>query len=261
MHLSGLPALQHLALGHNTISSIADAAFAHNQHLTSIDLQSNRLLTINLKVFNDIPLNLKSINFNGNVQLRFAVDQRFSTANLEEISCENCNVIDVGAFGALPHLKRLNLNGNKIVSIEREAFAGNGKLEAVYLERNRLERFDVDLVAPLKRLNTLCLAGNPLRQDAALEAVMEEKQLKVGCNEVVQDADDVDEVYFESDGGLITVGIHDDDIVFVRSKRYLDVLIGSYMFFVLIIEFVSLGLLIFYLVKYLKSLELDQELN
>jgi Leucine rich repeat len=260
-----MPALKHLTLGHNTIAFIDDAAFVQNQHLTSIDLQSNRLQTINLKVFNDIPLNLKSINFNNNIQLRFAADQHFNAANLEEISCENCNVVAIvagGTFGLLSNLKRLNLNRNKIVSIEAEAFTGNGKLEAVYLEQNRLEHFDVDLLAPLKCLRTLCLAGNPLRPDTALEVAMKQNQLGTGCSDVMtRSEDDVDEVHFESGGGMITVGIQDDEIVFVRSKRYLDMLIGCYMFFVMIIELASLGILIFYLVKYLKSLELDQELN
>jgi netrin-G1 ligand len=143
---AGLLNLQRLYLPACSIRTIRQYAFRALVNLVELDLSRNRLDAIPSQAFLSIP-ELRELRLSGNSITKISDD----------------------AFLALPHLVRLSVSGCKISEIQPRGFMGlEGSLEYLELSKNKLQVLHVAVLAPLRSLKGLELAGNPWECSCAL---------------------------------------------------------------------------------------------
>ncbi|XP_072166962.1 uncharacterized protein [Diadema setosum] len=133
--------LEYIDLSNNSISQVSVDAFRSLGMLRYLDLSGNRLVSVTFLGPRDLPLETLSLNFNdigeaptlnrlaklrilrmrGN-RLR-EIPNLQNLSNLEEVdlSWNNISMSDMVAFAGSPSLKQINLEGNKIVSIDESS--------------------------------------------------------------------------------------------------------------------------------------------
>ncbi|CAK1600990.1 unnamed protein product [Parnassius mnemosyne] len=136
---AGLLNLQRLYLPACNVRTIRQFAFRALVNLVELDLSRNRLDTLPSHTFSSIP-ELRELRLTGNPITKIKDD----------------------AFIAIPHLVRLTLSACKISEIEPRGFIGlEASLEYLDLSRNKLQVLHAAVLAPLRSLKGLELAGNP----------------------------------------------------------------------------------------------------
>ncbi|KRZ93113.1 Sugar phosphate exchanger 3 [Trichinella sp. T8] len=103
-------------------------------------------------------------------RLAFPLDRRILPASVEELSLAGNGLhrVPVRCTGRLPELRRLNLAGNEIASVQFQ-FYSNAKLTELNLNNNRISRLHPKAFAALNNLRHLNLGWNPLLTIGAVE--------------------------------------------------------------------------------------------
>ncbi|KRY37795.1 Sugar phosphate exchanger 3 [Trichinella spiralis] len=103
-------------------------------------------------------------------RLAFPLDRRILPASVEELSLAGNGLhrVPVRCTGRLPELRRLNLAGNEIASVQLQ-FYSNAKLTELNLNNNRISRLHPKAFAALNNLRHLNLGWNPLLTIGAVE--------------------------------------------------------------------------------------------
>ncbi|OUC44384.1 putative transporter, major facilitator family protein [Trichinella nativa] len=103
-------------------------------------------------------------------RLAFPLDRRILPSSVEELSLAGNGLhrVPVRCTGRLPELRRLNLAGNEIASVQLQ-FYSNAKLTELNLNNNRISRLHPKAFAALNNLRHLNLGWNPLLTIGAVE--------------------------------------------------------------------------------------------
>ena len=114
----------------NQIASIGLSAFRGLQHLQGLDLSYNKLSKVAVDMFNQ---------------------NEASTAS---------SAMDSKSVTAIPNLKKLNLLGNMIATVEKGALDGLLHCQSINLGENKIETFASGTFTNLNFVKTLLLSGN-----------------------------------------------------------------------------------------------------
>ncbi|XP_066555668.1 tsukushi [Amia ocellicauda] len=158
---SRLRYLETLDLSHNSLEDLADECFS-GLPLAEVDLSSNRIQEISLDIFKSKghgkPVN---VDLSNNLLTRVLRRPQMSPLNIQSMNLSGNHLKDVPNLqGVL--LRYLNLDGNRIVQIDRGAFAGLKDL--LYLSLSGLP--DLSVIQPhsfrgLENLQVLDMSKNP----------------------------------------------------------------------------------------------------
>ena len=118
-----LSTLNVLILRENLIEKVTPFTFTGMDNLISIDLSKNYIRDIEPNVFNNNYLN--EVNMSSNLLKELEAETFVNLPILEilDLSHNNINNIQNGAFDAIPRLKRLYLNHNRLSSYKGDFFA------------------------------------------------------------------------------------------------------------------------------------------
>jgi hypothetical protein len=119
------------------------------EQLPELTLENNQLTSLPAEIF-DTLWGLKTLNLNHN----------------------RLQVLKVGVFSKLRNLKFLDIKDNQLAILPAGLFAFQNKLVYLDLRNNLLETVDVEVIAPMSSLNTLCIKGNPLMCDCRLQPLV-----------------------------------------------------------------------------------------
>ena len=133
-----LAAIDSLALGSKSITTVAAGDFAGLTALTLLDLSRNALITLPSGVFAGL----------GALTELDLVENRLTT-------------LDADVFDSLTSLETLNLAGSDLASLPAGVFDQLTSLRELYLGGNDLASLPAGVFEPLAALTDLSLAGNP----------------------------------------------------------------------------------------------------
>ncbi|XP_014236581.1 chaoptin-like [Trichogramma pretiosum] len=157
------PKLVTLSLANNRISSLDSAAFVALYGLRFLHLELNKLTALDFETFadsggSDFTLN---VSYNSISQLNPGI----STINLTrlDLGFNNISQLSSDVFANTPNLKIINLQNNRMTSIEPGTFALTS-LDTLNLRDNRLESLRKQSFNGLNVLQQLDLSGNQLSQ-------------------------------------------------------------------------------------------------
>lgn len=151
----------------------------------------------------------------------------------------------------MPSLRQLYLNGNRISTVDNNAFKHNDKIN-VHLENNQLQEFPLAALTANGQngITALCIDGNPFKSSAnnnQLKKRYFEAKLRQNCTPVSADK------YFEAnlaDWYLpTTTTTRAPTTTTIPEKGISDAFIASYLTLIIIIQGVVITMLILYLVK------------
>ncbi|CAN7991153.1 unnamed protein product [Ixodes hexagonus] len=161
--LRRLSSLRQLDLSSNAIKTVPDNAFG-NLPLNTLKLADNEL-TISDEAFAGLESSLKNLNLKGTGQERVprAVSKLTSLAFLD-LAQNKIATVAPEDLGSMHTLTALNLERNRIIKIEREAFSGiNDTLSSLSLLNNLLVEFPSQALSTLTELRVLDLGFNGIR--------------------------------------------------------------------------------------------------
>ncbi|KAK7580762.1 hypothetical protein V9T40_001391 [Parthenolecanium corni] len=142
-----LEQLQELQLHNNEISTIADRALSGLKNLKSLDLSSNKIVSLPRNLFFECSESIKEINLQNN----------------------SISVLSPGLFANLSQLLSLDLSSNQLTSawISNETFSGQIRLVSLNLSQNQITKLDPTLFHDLYTLQILNLEHNGLETISA----------------------------------------------------------------------------------------------
>ncbi|KAL3217612.1 hypothetical protein MRX96_032245 [Rhipicephalus microplus] len=191
--LQGLEnSLASLSLPDNRLEEVPVAALRRLASLRQLDLSSNAIRQVPDGAFSGLPLNTLKLADN---ELNIADD---AFAGLQD-SLKNLNLKGTGqervprAASQLTSLAFLDLAQNKIASLAPEDLSGMHTLTALNLERNRIVKIDADAFAGINdTLSSLSLLNNLLVEfpGQALATLTELRVLDLGFNGIRNLPDD-----------------------------------------------------------------------
>lgn len=126
--------LKRLNLGGNELTAVPQKALSILDNLKKLEIQENKIKIIREGDFAGIYKNLNSKTFIYNYSLSLALSLSFTgLQNLDSLILAHNMIISVPAnvFSHLNLLNSLELEGNKIINIDKDAFKG---LEGFYRE-------------------------------------------------------------------------------------------------------------------------------
>ncbi|CBY33907.1 unnamed protein product [Oikopleura dioica] len=196
---AGLEKLEELNLEYNSISEIEEKAFSNLSKLRKIFLNGNSLHSIPEKVFTWMP-NLNTANLDKNAlrslskkqftkmqkitRLHLARNEISRVSHLNLANLTNLEYLDLSynsisridylkgnklfnllgsPFSELQQLNHLDLAENELKIIP-DVFRQNPGLMFLFLDRNRIEVIDENILDPLWRLATLTLSNNQINK-------------------------------------------------------------------------------------------------
>lgn len=167
-HLSShrLPSkLKQLNLSDNRITSIDIDAFENLPHLEAINMQCNRITTLNDAATLSNLTKLKHLILYRNKLSILKRDTFRGAANLQSIDVAGNEIesIEDGTFD-LPHLKEILMSENKLKALSDDMFRGATNLQNIDLQKNQLERIG-KAFEPTIHLHQLQLSENRQLQD------------------------------------------------------------------------------------------------
>ena len=159
LSLNGLFVLNTLSLDHNVIDYVHPLAFSNTSSLQELSLSDNRLTKVpetvgELNLLKVLDLGNNYISAVGGAQLA-GMKQLFSLRLEGNVLTE----VTHDMLSALPHVRILNLSGNRIQRVEPGAFESSGAMEAIRLDANQLTQID-GLFGSLSRLRWLNVSDN-----------------------------------------------------------------------------------------------------
>ncbi|KAM7283663.1 leucine-rich repeat and fibronectin type-III domain-containing protein 3 [Ixodes scapularis] len=161
--LRRLSSLRQLDLSSNAIKTVPDNAFS-SLPLNTLKLADNEL-TILDEAFAGLEPSLKNLNLKGTGQERVprAVSKLTSLAFLD-LAQNKIATVAPEDLGSMHTLTALNLERNRILKIDREAFSGiNDTLSSLSLLNNLLVEFPTQALSTLTELRVLDLGFNGIR--------------------------------------------------------------------------------------------------
>ncbi|XP_076655058.1 uncharacterized protein LOC143360254 [Halictus rubicundus] len=185
--MEGLLRLEHLSLGENRLISLPETIFdpSRIRAVESVDLSGNRFAEIPAATLQkqsaflsrlnvarnrmvevsgrDIAGNLKDLDLSENPLSENAVKGILGeTKILRSLNLAGTGIERLGRLET-PFLRRLNLSGNAITTVEVAALERTTMLETLDLSRNRLTDFSGTTFRALPSLRRLDLSGNDVR--------------------------------------------------------------------------------------------------
>ncbi|XKL67486.1 hypothetical protein PGB90_002977 [Kerria lacca] len=164
---SALKQLQELKLHNNEISMIADHALGGLKNLKSLDLSSNKIVSLPLDLFVECAESIKEIYLQNN---SISVLSPRLFANLNQLLSLDLSSnqltsawINNETFSGLIRLVLLNLSRNQITKLDPTLFHDLYTLQILNLEHNGLETIPADTFTALNNLHTLVLSYNRLK--------------------------------------------------------------------------------------------------
>jgi Leucine-rich repeat (LRR) protein len=174
--------LQNIVLDHNNLEKIDSEIFKHNKNLKTIELCSNDFSKINSLIINNLT-NLISISLHNNSNLKeisvlesswveiltldnnklTEIGRNLKLANLKSLYLINNLILKLknSSFAYLKELLYLNLQSNRIITIEKTSFKGLSKLKTLILKNNYLDGSYSDyFIEDLTNMETLDLSYN-----------------------------------------------------------------------------------------------------
>ncbi|XP_028652353.1 leucine-rich repeats and immunoglobulin-like domains protein 2 [Erpetoichthys calabaricus] len=151
--LYGLRMLQVLRVSHNAVSRISPDAWDFCHRLLELDLSSNHLTRLDETTFAGLGT-LESLHLGDNALSHLADGVFNSLSNLQILSLKNNEISwaiedSVGVFLGLEKLHTLVLQGNRLKSITKRAFAGLDNLKHLDLTKNAIMSIHPDAFAQM----------------------------------------------------------------------------------------------------------------
>ncbi|XP_019406193.1 PREDICTED: platelet glycoprotein Ib alpha chain-like [Crocodylus porosus] len=149
-----------LLLGSNHLASVSTSSFQYLPMLVDLDLSHN-----GLKSFHAGPplLQLQELILSHNALGALPPLQGLPALLCLGLAHNSIKDLPLGAFRSLGNLKELDLKGNRLQRLPKDAFAGLAALQDLDLSNNALEELPLGLLTELESLDTLRLPGNRLR--------------------------------------------------------------------------------------------------
>ena len=144
-----MKSLEYVSLWNNKLQHVDFDVFRELVNATYIGLTGNKLQYVHPDTFVWLP-NLKTLYFGFNPDLQIPTDRNFiKSHSLSHLDISHCNVsaVSVETFANVSALKRLDLNGNELRTV------------------------DINILRALPNLSTLLLIDNPLQCDCQLQEV------------------------------------------------------------------------------------------
>ncbi|XP_054762235.2 protein artichoke-like [Lytechinus pictus] len=190
----GATALKELDLSFNAVDAMMDGLFTDLANLTRLYLKNNRLPNITAETFGNIPSlsyltltdnNISQISPNalaGLVALEFLDLSGNSLSHLQSgafqglVALMELNLADnklyiiepealkTTPFSFMSQLTWLNLQGNRLLELQRGVFRGAPSLRVLTLSRNRISRIVPDAFGGFNRLHRLMMSDNTLER-------------------------------------------------------------------------------------------------
>lgn len=243
------------------VQVLSVSSFSRLPHLKSISLMSNKLRTLPTNLIRSLVI--EKLFLSHNRELSYSRNTiLLESDTISTFNCNNCNitVIDAITLSKMPSLRHLYLDGNRISTVDNNAFANNDNIN-VHLENNQLQEFPLTALNA-KGITALCLDGNPLKSSAnnnQLKKRYIDAKLRRNCTPVSSDK------YFEviladwfmptttttttttTSTGTATTIVTTTTVI--PKKGISDAFIASYLTLIIIIQGVVITMLILYLVK------------
>uniref|UniRef100_A0A915L7V0 LRRCT domain-containing protein n=1 Tax=Romanomermis culicivorax TaxID=13658 RepID=A0A915L7V0_ROMCU len=160
-----LQKLKVLRLNNNMITSLSIETFLGLTELRVLDLGQNSLTRLATSVFSDLP-RLETLNLSSNLLNNIAPGALTNLRSLKQLHLADNQLTDLQngemIFRPIQSLKILNLQQNRLTSLDDDTFSMLGKLEILNLSSNLLDKIGDDTFMPLVNLKYLSLANNKL---------------------------------------------------------------------------------------------------
>ncbi|XP_066286638.1 toll-like receptor 2 [Branchiostoma lanceolatum] len=159
--LDDLPMLKHLMI--EGLQMATPPPMKELRSLKTISMKNNAIQTLNLTNVKDLA-EVTSIKFTGNAleRIPFLAFAKSTLAKLEDLMLDSnkISVIHEDAFGGLPSLKVLDLNGNMIQVLNKAILHQLEKVEKLNLSNNAIHTLEAETFAEMKDLHVLDLTQN-----------------------------------------------------------------------------------------------------
>ncbi|KAH7731557.1 CBR-PAN-1 protein [Aphelenchoides avenae] len=189
----GLNNLEVLDLQGNLLHTVDWSAFSHMKHLRRLDLSTNALEKVELRGHPDLEriyLNNNNLASLQNVSLRDLPAIEVLTLDRNQITVIGGN--DFSSLSQSRHMKSLSLSGNKISTIDADAFKPLGSLAVLSLQDNQISSLSgvtavrTPALKPLANLRSLFLSKNKLTaiEDGEVNTLSKLRELVLDHNEI-----------------------------------------------------------------------------
>lgn len=166
-----LPKLGYLGLGNNNIEVLEEEVF-NLLNVTALKLSNNQINYIYPRAFDNMT-QLQQLDLSSNKLQRLNSEWFKNCRDLTSLNLEDNLIVSIPAkaFGNLigkrntlqmEILLDINLNRNKISSIDRQAFHGLDGLGSLILDSNEIHHLDVDLFRHFKYFMSFSIESNKL---------------------------------------------------------------------------------------------------
>ena len=239
--------LQVLNIGENQVEEIGSDTFEEMTNLLTINMNQNKIRMLKPGIFAN--QYLTKVNMSGN-KLEEIETGSFSELNiLEDVDLSNNMITTIknGAFDRIPHLKRLHLQGNRLVNYKGDIYSGMGNdTELEYLDlsdneinylypesfsfhpmlkwvnfaKNRLPFFPTQFIKGLNYLEYLNLERNQISslEDNDFASMPRMRTLKLAHNQIGP----ISETAFQNSSQLQYIDLSHNNISELKS----DVFVG-----------------------------------
>lgn len=144
-----LTELKTLNASNKHITKIEPKYFINASLIESADFSNNVIQRIEASAFEDVIINLKTLNLSNNKIVKFESDS-FPIRNLVTLDLSNnkLTTLNKTIFERLTKLKHLNLSDNSIGKLEVQIFSHQKQLISLDLSKNNLITFDFHVFSP-----------------------------------------------------------------------------------------------------------------
>ncbi|XP_037041465.1 leucine-rich repeat-containing G-protein coupled receptor 5A-like [Bradysia coprophila] len=235
---SELPKLKELDLSGNELSVIQPAAFSTQFFLQKLNFDFNKLTSLPVNILKQSKVNA-SISMSHNSDFNFQpYEVLIKSKILKEFRCSYCGISAIydETFSELPSIESIDLNNNKISTINAKMFDKNRNLISLSIEQNDLNDFPQSVFDAIPMIKSLCIDGNPFIMTAknAFKSYYARFSLRTNCTEV----DGTN--YFEYNLNPAEP---------TKNKGISDAFIASYLLIILVAQAAVIGILVLYYFK------------
>uniref|UniRef100_A0A914H0R2 Uncharacterized protein n=1 Tax=Globodera rostochiensis TaxID=31243 RepID=A0A914H0R2_GLORO len=188
--IAGLHSLVRLDLSNNSIDELkAEHSLPRMPKLTDIDLSHNRISAVHKTFFDGVKGTLQTINIGHNIIDEVPASAIRGFRMLMALHLHNNllhGTLPALSFMNLPVLSLLNLAGNQISAIHRQAFLNVPMLRYLYLSANRLTQIQPFQLSSFERLEMLDLSNNWIEviENDSFAGLPSLRQLYLGENHI-----------------------------------------------------------------------------
>jgi Leucine-rich repeat (LRR) protein len=138
--------LKSLYLINNLIQKLKNSSFAYLKELIYLDLQTNRIITIEKNSFEGLSklktLFLKNNYLDGSYADYFIED--LTNVETLDLSCNQYQYFGRDFFRNLKNMRKLKINNNLLKHIDSDIFQQNNELKSVCLNANKLKNITLN---------------------------------------------------------------------------------------------------------------------